>query len=191
MYPWQVRQTWHQGDLKCFLSFLFCCVLTFFYAKFAWNDRGKELEENVEDGTMKIVGLHPAKKGIVLNLGKILLNSRGGGFTLFTIFLLFCIVVLSLNCQSLPAPSPSPHHQTYVITSWNLTIATGFVSITITDLMACEGTVYKYILSTIRMRSLQRKCPMDVNTYCYHSRVETSYYYYYHRLCMVCFCSFV
>jgi len=28
--------------------------------------RGKELEENVEDGTMKIVGLHPAKKGIVL-----------------------------------------------------------------------------------------------------------------------------
>jgi len=28
--------------------------------------RGKELEENVEDGTMVIVGLHPAKKGIVL-----------------------------------------------------------------------------------------------------------------------------
>ena len=33
-------------------------------------DRGKELEENAEDETMVIVGLHPAKKGIVLNLGK-------------------------------------------------------------------------------------------------------------------------
>ena len=47
-------------------------------------DRGKELEENADDETMVIVGLHPAKKGIVLNLGKIVLNSRVGGFTLFT-----------------------------------------------------------------------------------------------------------